>query len=151
MRPKNANLVLRKNKLNPHKNDSLSDHQLVDERSKKTYAGSKYYIDLESQNIDRFSKTIITNPIIDTTYLFKIWTLDPNGPHADFWFKRTEFYVVDYDGDGAMPYKLDRDSLTIFHTDFIRKGRIVSVGKDTLKINWSESENLTEYTEWENQ
>jgi hypothetical protein len=118
----------------PQKNDRLNDHQLVDEQSKNTPTVSKCDIDLESENMTKCRNMIINNPIIDTTYLSKIWTLDPNGPQADFWFKRTEYYVVDYYGNGAMPYKLDRDSLTIAHTDFIRKGRIVSVGNDTLKF-----------------
>ncbi|GJM60752.1 hypothetical protein [Persicobacter diffluens] len=63
----------------------------------------------------------------------------PAGPHADFWFKPNEFYVVDYDGDGAMPYILKEDSLTIFYNDFIQKGVILSVSKDTLKIYWDDT------------
>lgn len=131
--------------------DSLNGYdQLADEQKRKSYTISEYNTDLESENIERPEKAIIKNPTVDTTQLFKIWTLDPDGPHADFWFKATAFYVVDYDGDGAMPYILDRDSLTIFYNDFVQKGRIISVGRDTLKILWNESEKPTEYTEWKN-
>lgn len=133
------------------KSDSLNGYnQLADEQNRNNYTVSEYNTDLENENIDRPEKTIITNPTIDTTELFKIWTLDPDGPHADFWFKSTEFYVVDYDGDGAMPYRLNKDSLTIFYNDFIQKGRIVSVNKDTLKIHWNETESPTKYVEWKN-
>ena len=65
---------------------------------------------MENQDIERPEKTLIKNLTVDTTQLFKIWTLDPKGPHADFWFKPTEFNVVDYDADGSMPYLLNQDS-----------------------------------------
>ncbi|NLR95064.1 hypothetical protein [Flammeovirga agarivorans] len=130
-------------------NESLSGHApIADERKRKTKKNSEYNTDLE--NIDLLEKTLIINPTVDTTELFKIWTLDPDGPHADFWLKPTEFYVVDYDGDGSMPYLLNKDSLTIFYNDFVQKGKIASVGNDTLKIYWDESERLTLYVEWKN-
>ena len=133
------------------KTDSLNGYdQLADEENREAYTISEYNTDLEKKNIERPEMTIISNPSVDTTHLFKIWTLDPDGPDADFWFKKTEFFVVDYDGNGAMPYILKKDSLILFYNDFIQKGRIVSVTKDTLKIHWKESERLTEYTEWKN-
>jgi hypothetical protein len=49
-----------------------------------------------------------------------------------------------------MPYLLNQDSLTIFYNDFIKKGKIVSVSKDNLKIHWDEAERPTEYVEWKN-
>lgn len=101
-------------------------------------------------HIDRPRKTVITNPTIDTARLFKIWTLDPNAPQADFRFTQTEFFVADHDGDGAMPYLLNKDSLTIFYSDFVKTGRIVSVSKDTLKIEWNGSHGPAEYVEWNN-
>ena len=134
-----------------NQSDSLSRYkQLADEQHRKTYTTSEYNTDLETENITRPEKTIINNLTVDTTHLFKIWTLEPNGPHADFWFKRTEFYVVDYDGNGAMPYRLDGDSLIIYYNDFVQKGRIISVSKDTLIIHWNDSETPTVYVEWKN-
>jgi hypothetical protein len=133
------------------KTDSLNGYdQLADEQDRKRYTISEYNTDLENENIERPANTLIKNPTVDTTHLFKIWTLDPDGPHADFWFKKTEFYVVDYDGDGTMPYVLHQDSLTIYYNDFIQKGRIISVGKDTLKIHWTGIEKPTKYTVWMN-
>jgi hypothetical protein len=130
--------------------DSLNGYnQLADEQNREIYAISEYNTDLD-KNIERPEKSEIFNTKLDTTELFKIWTLDPDGPHADFWFKRTEFYVVDYDGDGAMPYILKGDSLTIFYNDFIQKGKIIKIDNVTLKIHWNDSENPTEYVEWEN-
>ncbi len=133
-------------------NVSLNGYnELADEQNRGTYSISEYNTDLDrNKNIDRPEKSEIINTKLDTTELFKIWTLDPEGPHADFWFRKAEFYVVDYDGDGAMPYILKGDSLTIYYNDFIQKGKIVSVSKDTLQIHWSESENPTEYVEWKN-
>jgi hypothetical protein len=133
------------------KTDSLNGYnQLADKQNRQTYTISEYNTDLEAENIDRPEKTVITNPTFDTTHLFKTWTLDPDGPHADFWFNRTEFYVVDYDGNGAMPYILNQDSLTIFYNDFVQKGLIVSISKDTLIIRWDETGKPTEYVEWKN-
>lgn len=134
-----------------HDSDSMNGYnQLADEQNRKTFTISEYNTDLDSKDIERPEKALIKNPTFDTALLFKIWTSDPDGPHADFWFNRTEFYVVDYDGNGAMPYLIDQNSLTIFYNDFIQKGIIVSVGNDTLKIHWNESEKPTEYVEWNN-
>lgn len=131
--------------------DSLNGYnELDDKQNRTTYPVSEFNKDLGYKNIERPEKSSIINPTIDTTQLFKIWTIDPDGPHADFWFKPTDFFVVDYDGNGAMPYILNRDSLTIFYNDFIQKGKIVSVSKDTLKIIWNDAESPTEYLEWKN-
>ena len=61
---------------------------------------------------------------------------------------KNEFFVVDYDGDGAMPYILNKDSLTIFYNDFIQKGLIVSISKETLIICWDHTGKPTKYIEW---
>jgi hypothetical protein len=135
-------------------NDSLYKlngyNELADRDDRKVYTISEYNTDLdEAENIKR-PDTKIINPTIDTTQLFKIWTLDPEGPHADFWIKREYFYVVDYDGDGAMPYELKGDSLTIYYNDFIQKGLIKKVTKDSLIIKWDGLDELTGYIEWRN-
>jgi hypothetical protein len=57
---------------------------------------------------------------------------------------------VDYDGDGAMPYILDKNEITIFYNDFVQKGIITSVENDTLKIKWSDIEKESEYVKFEN-
>jgi len=79
--------------------------------------------------------------------LFGIWTNDPDGPHADFDLNKHFFYVVDYDGNGEMPYLINRDTIKVFYNDFESKGIISKVTKDTLSINWDES-GITTYTRW---
>ena len=93
---------------------------------------------------------MIRNLQIDTSQAFGIWTQDPSGPHADFWLTAKSFYVVDYDGDGAMPYILEKNKITIFYNDFIQKGTITSTSQDILKIKWSDMDRETEYVRFEN-
>lgn len=98
-------------------------------------------------NIDRPSiSSIKTN--LDTALLFQIWVSDTSAPHADFVFSNISFYVVDYDGNGDMPYKLIGNKLTIYYNDFIQKGEIISVDEDTLKIKWQDFEETTSYVRW---
>jgi len=134
------------------KTDSVEAYnELANTENKKTLTISEYNTDnSEIENIERPEKTIIRNLAIDTTKAFGIWTQDPNRPHADFWLTEKSFYVVDYDGDGAMPYILDKNEITIFYNDFVQKGIITSTENDTLKIKWSDIEKATEYVKFEN-
>jgi len=126
-------------------------NELAGSDGRTVYTISEYNTDqADIENIKRPEKTLILNPTIDTTQLFRIWTLDPDGPHADFWIKREYFYVVDYDGNGAMPYELKGDSITIYYNDFIQKGLIKKVTKDSLIIKWNGLDELTGYIEWRN-
>jgi hypothetical protein len=126
-------------------------NQLADEQNLRSYPISEYNTDLEEfDNIIRPKKSQVIKPVFDTKLLYKIWTLDPNGPHADFWLTEKDFYVVDYDGDGAMPYLIEQDSILIFYNDFIQKGRIMNVTRDSLVIQWEEIELPTSYVIWEN-
>ena len=102
----------------------------------------------EIENIERPEKTIIRNLAVDTTKVFGIWTQDSNGPHADFWLTKKSFYVVNYDGDGAMPYVLEKNEITLFYDDYIQKGLITSAENDTLKIKWSDHKNETKYVKF---
>ncbi len=126
-------------------------NELADEGNLRHYGISEYNTDLENiKNIDRPKTSQLIDIAVDTSLLFNIWTLDPKGPHADFWIRRGEFFVVDYDGDGAMPYILDRDSLTIFYNDFIQKGRILKVTSENLTIKWNDADGSTDYLRWKN-
>ena len=126
-------------------------NELANTQNRKTLTISEYNTDnSEIKNIKHPKKTIIRNLAIDTTKAFGIWTQDPNGPHADFWLTAKSFYVVDYDGDGAMPYVLDKNEITIFYNDFIQKGVITSTKNDTLKIKWSDIGKETKYVKFEN-
>lgn len=88
------------------------------------------------------------NTALDTALLFGIWTIDPNGPHADFVLSKNSYYVVDYDGDGDMPYELKGNDIKIYFKDFIQVGKILSVDRDSLKINWKNSDNAETYVRW---
>ncbi len=82
----------------------------------------------------------IADTQLDTTLLFETWTSDPEAPHADFVFSPKSFYIVDYDGDGDMPYELKGDHLKIYYDDFIQYGEILSVTKDSLAIRWRDAD-----------
>jgi hypothetical protein len=104
--------------------------------------------DTESvQNIDRPKQCKIIKSKFDTKLLFGIWTNDPEGPHADFDLSKKSFYVVDYDGDGDMPYLINEDSIKVYYNDFISIGIIQNVTKDTLKIDWDKN-GITIYSKW---
>jgi hypothetical protein len=134
------------------KTDSLNGYnELANPDNRERLMISEYNTDSpEIENIKRPEKTIIRNLTIDTTQVFGIWTQDPNGPHADFWITSKDFLVVDYDGDGHMPYILDGDKITIYYNDFVQKGTITSTKNDTLKIKWSDFNLETKYVKFEN-
>jgi hypothetical protein len=126
-------------------------NELADEDEMERYEISDYNTDNPSVvNIKRPERTLILNSVIDTTSLFRIWTRYADAPHATFKIDAKEFYVVDYDGDGAMPYILNRDSLIIYYNDFIQKGRIMKVTKDILTIRWNDAKGPTDYLVWKN-
>jgi hypothetical protein len=91
------------------------------------------------QNNEHPKQTKIINPKFNLKLLFGIWTYDPEGPHADFELTKKSFYVVDYDGNGDMPYIINRDTITVYYPDYVSVGIIKSVTKDTLKIDWDKN------------
>ena len=104
--------------------------------------------DIESvQNIEQPKQSKIINPKFDSKLLFGIWTYDPEGPHADFQLTKKSFYVVDYDGNGDMPYLINKDTIKVYYNDFISVGIIKNATKDTLKIDWDEN-GITNYVKW---
>ena len=123
-------------------------NELANPDNRKTFTISDFNTDNpDITNIQRPSASSIkTN--LDTTLLFGIWTSDPDGPHADFELTSKSFYVVDYDGDGDMPYELNDTKLKIYYNDFIQEGKIISVSKDTLKIQWKDFDNINNYVKW---
>ena len=104
--------------------------------------------DIESlQNIDRPKQSKIIRSKFDLKILFGIWTYDPEGPHADFQLTKKSFYVVDYDGDGDMPYLINQDTIKVYYNDYISVGIIKNATKDTLKIDWDEN-GIINYVKW---
>ena len=106
--------------------------------------------DIESiPNINRPSKSSILSSEIDTANLFKVWVEFPNSPHADFYIDKREFFVVDYDGNSTMPYRLEKNTLTIYYNDAIRIGEILSLDTESLIIKWQDGIEI-KYSEWKN-
>ncbi|MBP6302141.1 MAG: hypothetical protein KBB37_02445 [Bacteroidia bacterium] len=123
-------------------------NELANPNNRKSFTISDFNTDnKEIKNIDRPSVSIVSTNL-DTALLFGIWTNDPDGPHADFWLTNKSFFVVDYDGDGDMPYELKENKLKIYYNDFIQEGKIISVDKDTLKIMWKDFDIISNYVRW---
>lgn len=87
---------------------------------------------------------------VDTTELFGIWTIDPDGPHADFWLTKDSYYIVDYDGNGHMTYELNGRTLTVFFEDGKQIMDIISTSNDTLRTFSNEYEVEYVFTRWKN-
>ncbi|WP_209143336.1 MULTISPECIES: protein kinase family protein [Chitinophaga] len=95
------------------------------------------------------SSTIRTT--LDTGLLLRTWVAHPGpeAPHADFQISKEHFFIVDFDGDGAMPYKLEDRKLTIYYPEYIAECEILLLNKDSLKIMWSDyPEGPVVYTIW---
>ena len=60
---------------------------------------------------------------------------------------KKSFYVVDYDGDGNMPYIINQDTIKVYFDDFVSVGIIRNVSEDTLKIDWDEN-GVTNCVKW---
>ncbi len=125
--------------------------ELTNKDSIDTFGVSEYNTDLDStNNIKRPNKSQIVNSKFDTTMLFRIWVQNPDDPHATFDFNSKFFFVVDYDGDGDMPYILEKDNLKVFYNDFVQEGKIEKVTNDSLIIQWTSSDIPAKYTIWKN-
>ncbi len=123
-------------------------NELANTDNRQSFSISDFNTDNpDIKNIDRPKmSTIKTN--LDTALLFGIWTSDPDGPHANFELTSKSFFVVDYDGDGDMPYELNGNKIKIYYNDFIQEGKIISVDKDTLKIQWKDFGNINSFVRW---
>lgn len=123
-------------------------NELANPANRESFCISDYNTDNpDVTNIPRPKVSTIRTQL-DTNLLFGIWTVDPEGPHADFQLTSKSFFVVDYDGDGDMPYELQGQKLKIYYNDFIQEGQIFTVSKDTLKIIWKDFDNVRDYVRW---
>lgn len=141
------------NKEDTSKNTDTITHgsnELANTEQRETFGISDFNTDNpEIKNIERPAESVLKTTI-DTTLLFGIWTSDPDGPHADFELSKKSFFIVDYDGNGDMPYILNDTKLKIFYNDFTQDGEIVEVSKDSLRIRWIDTNNATSYSRWKN-
>lgn len=127
--------------------------ELSNDDSLERFTISEYNTDNdEVENIKRPNKSTIENSTFPTNKLFGIWVQDPgpDTPHATFQLTKESFFVVDYDGDGDMPYLIKNDSIIIYYNDFIQRGKIIDASSDQLKIHWKDSERPTIYYTWKN-
>ncbi|MEQ9303764.1 MAG: hypothetical protein RJQ14_07595, partial [Marinoscillum sp.] len=74
---------------------------------------------------------------VDTSQLFGVWTQDLSYPAAEFMLSKKYYLIADYDGNGATPYILDKDILTVFFENGTKVGRINRTKNDTLSITWN--------------
>jgi hypothetical protein len=129
-------------------------NELSNEDSLDQSTISSYNTDIEDRaNINRPDKSKIENSKFPADKLFGIWVEDPGPetPHATFQLTEKSFFVVDYDGDGDMPYVIKGDSITVYFNDFITKGKIIeSKNNGELKIHWEDSDTPTTYYTWKN-
>lgn len=98
-------------------------------------------------NIARPATSKVVGSQFPLENLYGIWTYDPEGPHADFDLNEKWFYVVDYDGNGEMPYLIQQDSIIVYYNDFIARGHIKEATGESLKISWDGQE-ATGYVRW---
>lgn len=141
-------LLISCNKSNSKKSQNYNE--LENPNKLKTFTISDYNRDnAELKNIERPNKSVIKSDI-DTTKLFKIWVSESDSPNADFEINKNYFYIVDYDGNGEMPYELINHSLKVYYNDFVQEGKIISVDDEKLKIRWKDSESNTEYEIFKN-
>ncbi|MBC7450686.1 MAG: hypothetical protein H7259_04285 [Cytophagales bacterium] len=135
----------------PEDDDADGYNELAHE-SNRILTRSEYNEDLEDIfNIKRPGKSSIKQYPYSKEQLFGIWVIDPgpDEPHATFELTAQSFYVVDYDGDGSMPYEIVKDSITIYYNDFIQKGKIIdSKNPERLIIHWEEADQPTTYYTW---
>lgn len=96
---------------------------------------------------DRPKKSVVETSL-NTKLLFNTWVSDPEGPHADFVLSPKSFYVVDYDGDGDMPYILKGNKLTIYYEDVVQEVDILSVSKTNLVMKWRNIDEPITYVVW---
>lgn len=97
--------------------------------------------------IERPKKSVVGTSL-NTKLLFNTWVIDREGPHADFVLSPKSFYVVDYDGDGDMPYILNGNKLSIYYEDSVQEAEILSVSATTLVMKWKDSEEPVTYEVW---
>ncbi|KUJ62097.1 hypothetical protein AR687_08710 [Flavobacteriaceae bacterium CRH] len=130
------------------KTATIENLKLPEKEKKTTETVSEKNTDsISKQNIDRPKQSKIIESKFDLALLFGIWTYDPEGPHADFDLTKKSFYVVDYNGDGDMPYIINKDTIKVFYNDYTSVGIIQKATKDTLQINWDKN-GITNYTKW---
>lgn len=76
-----------------------------------------------------------------------VWTVDPNGPHADFEINKKYYFLVDFEGNANVVYTIKSDTISVYLKDNISKGIILKARSDSLQIAW-DNQDLTTYVRW---
>jgi hypothetical protein len=71
----------------------------------------------ETRNIERPTKSYVSNPKFDVNNLYGVWGGDETEPVSEFQIDSQLCDIADYDGDANMPYIYTNDSLFIFYND----------------------------------
>lgn len=130
------------------RNIKIESSTLTKKENKLFETISKKNTDLvDVKNSDHPKQSKIIKSKFDLDLLFGIWTYNPEDPHADFELSKNSFYVVDYDGNGDMPYIINHDTIKVYYNDYISIGIIKNASKDTLKIDWDKN-GITNYVKW---
>lgn len=127
----------------PSKNDKKTESTIEN----KEVATTTLAQDENVQPNSSPKKSSVINPIFPLDSLLGIWTIDPNGAHADFEFNKDYYFLVDQEGNGNKVYAVNGDSITIFFPDFITKGQIRKASNDTLSIAW-DNQDVVNYVRW---
>lgn len=88
----------------------------------------------------------ISSPKFDTKLLYGTWTINNDGPHADFKLNEKSLYIVDSEDGGEHDYRISHDSLIVKYEDYNAVGIIKKSVKDTLVINWDNSADVIYFT-----
>ncbi|MDR6967749.1 hypothetical protein J2X31_001761 [Flavobacterium arsenatis] len=107
----------------------------------------KQEVNTEKQNLVEIHNSTITNPAFPMKDILGIWAEDLSGPHADFELTESYFYVVDYDGNGHMPYEINTNKIKIYFPDSEQMGLIKKAKNDSLVIYCANGE-FTTYLRW---
>ena len=98
---------------------------------------------------DNLSKSKdFNNTDIDYSLIQGIWGSKNSGENGDIRFTSSEFYVVDH--FETSNYVIQENLITIQGSEFYKKGVILKVSKDSLRINWTQPEMLVDYWKFKN-
>lgn len=122
------------------KNNSIQTHA-------KTNTSAKSNESLSQQVVSTKKSKSIINCLFPIESLLGIWTVDLNGPHADFKLTESTYFLVDSDGDGSHSYSISQDVFVIHFPGFDSKGKILKAQHDTLVVIWDDQPQTT-YFRW---
>lgn len=88
--------------------------------------------------------------LIVSDSVYGIWTLDPNGPHADFVLDEQVYYRVDATEEEQLSHKLSNDTLFLFDHDYTDTLLIIKACNDSLVFNTVGYDVPFTYTRWKN-